>query len=65
MTIDEKLRLAKELISQKEEIDAKLAALFGGEDVRVRKRQACGHCGSPEHNKRACPVAVVNPVRLA
>ena len=48
---------AKELIQQREEIDAELAVIFGGRAVTstTRKPQVCGTCGEAGHPSRTCP----------
>lgn len=54
MDIEEKIDAAKKLINQREEIDLRLAELFGGE-MSERKRTACSSCGQTGHNARSCP----------
>ena len=45
---------AKELIAQREEIDAELAALFAGEKKK-RSPQKCSSCDKEGHTARNCP----------
>lgn len=57
MDIDDRITLAKKLIAQREEIDQKLAELFGVES----KPRVCGKCNKPGHTARSCteePAAV-------
>jgi hypothetical protein len=52
MEID--IERAKELITQREEIDAELTALFTGEKKK-RSPQRCGTCDKEGHTARNCP----------
>jgi hypothetical protein len=52
MEID--IERAKELIAQREEIDAELAALFTG-DKKKRSPQKCSTCDKEGHTARNCP----------
>ena len=52
MEID--IERAKELIAQREEIDAELAALFTGEKKK-RSPQKCSSCDKEGHTARNCP----------
>jgi hypothetical protein len=52
MEID--IERAKELIAQREEIDAELAALFTGEKKK-RSPQKCSTCDKEGHTARNCP----------
>jgi hypothetical protein len=54
MSVDEKLKLAKQLIADREEIDKQLAALFGGEIVTTRKTKKCSKCGQEGHTAPTC-----------
>ena len=47
---------AKELIAQREDIDAELKGIFtGAEKSASRKPQKCGSCGEEGHSARTCP----------
>ncbi|KJC49085.1 hypothetical protein UP09_07575 [Bradyrhizobium sp. LTSP885] len=52
MEID--IERAKELIAQREEIDAELAGLFTGEKKK-RSPQKCSSCEKEGHTARNCP----------
>ena len=54
MDIDERITIAKELIAKREEIDAKLAELFGGATLPAKVERACKRCGQTGHNARNC-----------
>jgi hypothetical protein len=43
---------ARELLNKRDEIDAELAALFGGNS---KKPIRCGHCQQEGHTARSCP----------
>lgn len=58
MDIDDKITRAKELIAEREAIDAQLADLFAGGSAPEKKQQSCGKCGSTSHNARTCPQPV-------
>lgn len=45
---------AKFLISQREAIDAELAAIFSNQP-KERKQNRCGTCGEEGHSTRTCP----------
>jgi hypothetical protein len=52
MEID--IERAKDLIAQREEIDAELAGLFTG-DKKKRSPQKCSSCDKEGHTARNCP----------
>ena len=52
MEID--IERAKDLIAQREEIDAELTALFTGEKKK-RSPQKCSACDKEGHTARNCP----------
>jgi hypothetical protein len=52
MEID--IERAKDLIAQREEIDAELTALFSG-DKKKRSPQKCSTCEKEGHTARNCP----------
>lgn len=56
MDLDERITAAKELIAKREEIDAKLAELFGGAAVETKSARACSKCGQTGHTARHCGV---------
>lgn len=45
----------KELINQREAIDAEIVATVGVSPLKVRKELHCSKCGSAEHTARTCP----------
>ena len=53
MDIDEKIVRVKDLIQRREEIDAKLAGLFGI-SVKAKKTLRCSKCGEEGHNAKTC-----------
>jgi hypothetical protein len=56
LDIDDKITRAKELIAEREAIDALLDELFrGGEPLSRMKGRKCGQCGELGHQARACP----------
>lgn len=54
-TINDKITRAKELIAQREAIDAELGALFNGSETGPRRTVTCSVCGSEGHTARKCP----------
>jgi hypothetical protein len=56
MDIDERIAIAKELITKREDIDRQLADLFGGA-VPTKKTRTCKVCGEAGHDTRSCPQA--------
>lgn len=46
---------AKDLIAQREQIDAELVAIFGVLPVRPRKLLRCSRCSERGHTARTCP----------
>jgi hypothetical protein len=50
------IELIKELIAEREKIDAQLASLFTADVPRAtaRKSQSCSHCGETGHTTRSC-----------
>jgi hypothetical protein len=54
MQLDDKIARIKELISNREEIDAELGELLGG-TVRERRSPKCSVCGEPGHRATTCP----------
>ena len=55
MEIDTTISRVKELIAQRENIDAELAALFGGTSPPKRKSLTCSLCSQEGHTARSCP----------
>lgn len=54
--MDAKLARIKELIAQKESVDAELEKLIGsGAPVKEVKQRVCKNCGEPGHNSAGCP----------
>jgi hypothetical protein len=54
MEIDETIARVKQLIVQREQIDAELAAIFAGASPPRRKVQTCSKCGQEGHTARTC-----------
>ncbi len=54
MEIETRIARAKELIAKREEIDAQLAALFGGA-APAKKARRCKICDGEGHNAVTCP----------
>ena len=54
MDLDERIAIAKELIAKREEIDRRLADLFGGADLAPKLTCACSKCGQTGHSPRTC-----------
>jgi hypothetical protein len=61
MTLDQSLALARELIARRDEIDAQLAALFGGSLPAAKSSRKCRICGDAGHRSDACPQAKGEP----
>ena len=55
--LDERITRVKELISQREEIDAELAGLFGIDprQAGVKPPRRCSKCGEAGHRATNCP----------
>ena len=55
--LDERITRVKDLISQREEIDAELARLFGFEpsQAEARSPRRCSKCGEAGHRATNCP----------
>jgi hypothetical protein len=54
MNIETQIARVKELISQREAIDAELSAMLGIEP-KARKIQRCSICNGEGHSARTCP----------
>ena len=55
MELDDTIARVKQLIAQREQIDAELVALFAGASPSKRKIQTCSTCGQEGHSSRTCP----------
>ena len=53
--MDARLQRIKDLIEQKEQVDAELESLIGGAPLKQSKTRACSICGGSDHNSRSCP----------
>jgi hypothetical protein len=52
--IEEKLKAARELIAQRDEIDRQLEQLLSGSVPSARRAQRCSKCGQEGHSARTC-----------
>jgi Zinc knuckle len=52
--MDDKLARIRDLIDQKEKIDAELESILGGPLPKMRKPQTCSKCGEQGHTARSC-----------
>jgi hypothetical protein len=55
MELDDTINRVKQLISQREAIEAELVALFKGQSPTVKRTNKCGTCGKDGHSARTCP----------
>jgi hypothetical protein len=55
VTYESKLTRARELIAERDRIDAELESIFGGAVTRARAPQKCSKCGVEGHTARFCP----------
>lgn len=55
MKIDDQITRVKALLAKRDEIDAELAALFGGA-APSRRPMHCSSCGQEGHTAKACTV---------
>lgn len=55
MTFEQRLALARDLIGQRDAIDAQLASLFDGGQTGQKLQRRCRHCGQTGHRSDACP----------
>jgi len=53
--VDPKLTRIKELITQKEAIDAELDSLIAGAPLKESKPRICSNCKAEGHTARYCP----------
>jgi hypothetical protein len=53
--MDARLTRIKQLIEQKEAIDAELESLIAGAPLKERKARTCNSCGQEGHTARTCP----------
>lgn len=59
--MDTKLARLKELITQKEAVDAELESLLGGSVVKEPKTRVCKKCGAQGHNAKTCTAQLPLP----
>jgi hypothetical protein len=52
--IDSKISRVKELIAKREELDAELSELLGGQ-IREKRSPKCSICGEAGHRATTCP----------
>jgi hypothetical protein len=45
----------RELLDQRDAIDAEITGIVTGGEKKTRAPQKCGHCGSEGHSARTCP----------
>jgi hypothetical protein len=55
MSYEAKLTRARDLIAERDRIDAELESIFGGAVTRARAPQKCSKCGIEGHTARYCP----------
>ena len=55
MELDDTIARVKQLIAQRENIDAELATIFAGTAPPTRRPTTCGVCGKEGHTARTCP----------
>lgn len=56
MELEQTIARVKQLITQREEIEAELTAIFGGTPPTLtRKPPTCKKCGEQGHTARGCP----------
>lgn len=56
MDLDTAITRVKELIAQRESIDAELASIFGGTALPIKRAPpTCTKCGQPGHRSNNCP----------
>ena len=53
--MDAKLQRIKELIIEKERIDAELEGLLGGAPLKGSRARVCSICNAEGHTARSCP----------
>lgn len=54
---EQKLARLKELMAQREEIDAEIDQLLGGGQPKEKRTRRCKICGEFGHDARTCPKA--------
>lgn len=54
MSYESKLARARDLIVERDRIDAELESIFGGAVPRARAPQKCSKCGFEGHTARYC-----------
>lgn len=52
--MDDTINRARELIAQRDKIDAELASLFNGTSTKEKRVVKCGTCGQEGHNSKTC-----------
>lgn len=57
-TFHERIRIIKDLIEKRDEIERRLAEIIGG-DATVRRANKCSRCGQEGHTAKTCVVAGV------
>lgn len=55
MELDGIISRVKQLIAQRETIDAELSMIFAGSVSQKRKAPVCSVCGQEGHRANACP----------
>lgn len=55
MELDDTIARVKQLIAQRETIDAELATIFAGTAPSKRKTPVCSLCGQEGHRATTCP----------
>ena len=60
MDLEQQIKAAQDLIAKREEIERKLAELFGGK-APERKQRVCSRCNQPGHLAKSCSVELQQP----
>lgn len=52
--MEDTINRVRELLAQRDKIDAELQALFTGTPPKEKRTSTCSHCGEVGHNARGC-----------
>lgn len=53
--LDERIKVARDLMNKRQEIDEALSLLFGGGNPSSKRVQKCSTCGEAGHRASTCP----------